>query len=240
MILAQIACHENQLPQGSPCSPPISNLIANILDMRLNKLATHCRCTYTRYADDITFSTNERNFPERIAVRNGSPHEWIPSEELISRITTAGFLINHDKTRMQYQDSRQDTTGLIVNRKINVPVEYYKLTRAMCHRLFTQGEAQLKVGELYVPVEQDTLRGRLSFIYFVCNKASVDTNVNNSHRPNYIKLYTSFLNYTSFLGIKQPTIICEGKTDTIYIRSALRSLKPKFPAFLAWLTEKSG
>lgn len=69
-VVAQIACHENQLPQGSPCSPVISNLIGNLLDMRLVKLAKRERCTFSRYVDDITFSTNQVGFPPEIAVRD--------------------------------------------------------------------------------------------------------------------------------------------------------------------------
>jgi len=68
-IIAQIACHENKLPQGSPCSPVISNIIAHILDIHLNDLASKHNCTYTRYADDLTFSTNEKRFPRAIAER---------------------------------------------------------------------------------------------------------------------------------------------------------------------------
>ena len=61
-VIAQIACHENSLPQGSPCSPVISNLIAHLLDMRLVKLASEAGCAYSRYADDLTFSTNKKEF----------------------------------------------------------------------------------------------------------------------------------------------------------------------------------
>ena len=68
-VLAQIACHDNGLPQGSPCSPVISNLIGHLLDLRLCKLATRYGCTYSRYADDITFSTNKPDFPSGIAMR---------------------------------------------------------------------------------------------------------------------------------------------------------------------------
>ena len=57
-ILAQIACYKNSLPQGSPCSPIISNLVGTILDVRLVRLAKESNLTYTRYADDLTFSTN--------------------------------------------------------------------------------------------------------------------------------------------------------------------------------------
>lgn len=74
-IIAQIACHENQLPQGSP------NIIAHILDIHLNDLAFKHNCTYTRYADDLTFSTNEKSFPRAIAKRHeGDIHKWLPGE----------------------------------------------------------------------------------------------------------------------------------------------------------------
>ena len=59
-IIAQIACFENQLPQGSPISPIISNLIGNILDVKLLRLSKEVKCYYTRYADDLTFSTNKK------------------------------------------------------------------------------------------------------------------------------------------------------------------------------------
>src|SRR5258707_3815090 len=68
-VIAQTACHDNTLPQGSPCSPVISNLVAHVLDMHLVKLASGAGCTYSRYADDLTFSTNEKKFPAEIAVQ---------------------------------------------------------------------------------------------------------------------------------------------------------------------------
>lgn len=64
--IAQIACYNNELPQGSPCSPVITNLITHALDIRLVQLAKKHSCLYTRYADDITFSTRLKEFPEKI------------------------------------------------------------------------------------------------------------------------------------------------------------------------------
>ena len=61
--IAQIACHNNSLPQGSPSSPVISNLLAHLLDMRISRIAKKARCSYTRYADDLTFSCSKKTFP---------------------------------------------------------------------------------------------------------------------------------------------------------------------------------
>ncbi|MBQ4796923.1 RNA-directed DNA polymerase, partial [Pectobacterium versatile] len=65
-LIAKIACHQDKLPQGSPCSPVITNLILVSLDRRLSNLCNSVGCTYTRYADDITISTNKKEFPNDI------------------------------------------------------------------------------------------------------------------------------------------------------------------------------
>ncbi|MEH6739716.1 MAG: retron Ec67 family RNA-directed DNA polymerase/endonuclease [Sulfitobacter sp.] len=134
-IIAQIACHDNALPQGSPCSPVISNLVGNILDARLLALARDTKCTYTRYADDLTFSTNEKLFPTKIAV-NVQGSEWVVGKRLNKQIERAGFKLNDSKTRMSLRQSRQTVTGLVVNSKPNINQDYYRLVRSMCHSLF--------------------------------------------------------------------------------------------------------
>jgi len=99
-IIAQIACHNNELPQGSPCSPVISNLITHVLDIHLNRVARAGRCTYTRYVDDLTFSTNEKEFPISIARLNaGSKDIWAAGDALVRHVYRSGFKLNHDKTR---------------------------------------------------------------------------------------------------------------------------------------------
>ena len=84
-VIAQIACHNNALPQGSPCSPIFSNLIAHVMDIRLVHLASRAGCIYTRYADDLTFSTNKAEFPAEIAEQAGTNEDgvqtWAPSEK---------------------------------------------------------------------------------------------------------------------------------------------------------------
>src|SRR5680860_1477625 len=56
-FLAQLCCFNNQLPQGAPTSPIISNFISMKLDNELNQFSRRHRCSYTRYADDMTFSS---------------------------------------------------------------------------------------------------------------------------------------------------------------------------------------
>jgi RNA-directed DNA polymerase len=139
-VLAQIACYQNSLPQGSPCSPVISNLVGHLLDIRLGKLAFDTGCTYSRYADDITFSTNKPQFPSSIArLIPDQNHTWEVSQKLQEIVTRTGFAINTQKTRMQYRTSRQDVTGLVVNSKVNIRSEYRRTVRAMAHRLFMTG-----------------------------------------------------------------------------------------------------
>jgi len=143
-VLAQIACDGQALPQGSPCSPVISNLITHILDMHIVRIASRAGCTYTRYADDLTFSTNQREFPKDIAVQTSTtPAVWIPGSKLVKLIEHSDFEVNEKKTRMCFRDSRQDVTGLIVNKKINVPSEYRQTVRAMVYRLFKTGSFDL-------------------------------------------------------------------------------------------------
>lgn len=97
---------KNVLPQGSPASPSISNHILLKMDKRLGRLAESVGADYTRYADDITFSGNNKmSF-------------IIPLVEQI--IKEEGFQINKSKTRLQYSNQRQEVTGLIVNSKISV------------------------------------------------------------------------------------------------------------------------
>jgi hypothetical protein len=140
-LIAQIACYDNQLPQGSPCSPVIADLITHLLDVRLAQLAKKERITYSRYADDITFSTNQKTFPEAVAIQDPIvAGKWDLGPDLAKRIKDTYFTVKPEKTRMQCGMSRKIVTGLTVNQKVNVQSDYYRFTRAMCDALFKRGE----------------------------------------------------------------------------------------------------
>ena len=139
-ILAQIACLDNALPQGSPCSPVIADMIAHTLDVRLVNLAKENGATYSRYADDLTFSTRKKEFPIALAISGKTIADpWELGAPLIKIIERTGFKVNPSKTRMQIRPSRQTVTSLTVNAKVNIRSDYWRSARSMCHALFTTG-----------------------------------------------------------------------------------------------------
>jgi len=244
-VLAQIICHENSLPQGSPCSPVVSNLIGHILDIRLNKLARKNKCVYTRYADDLTFSTNVNEFPPGIGLPSESdPNKWQVGEDLLREIESARFKINKKKTRMQCNKTRQEVTGLVVNKKINIRSEYRKTVRAMVHRLFTTGEFYInkvvlsegsgtKIENIKGTLEQ--LHGMLGFVDSVdlYNKNTDSCNKRASSKEEGLSskelMYRRFLMFKEFYAAESPIVICEGKTDNVYLTHAIRSLAKEYP-----------
>lgn len=245
-ILAQIACYENGLPQGSPCSPVISNLIGHVLDIHLCKLASSNGCTYSRYADDITFSTNRPDFPTSIAKTvAGQKHKWEVGDGLQKIVTLTGFTINAKKTRMQYQGSRQAVTGLVVNRKVNIRTEYRRTVRAMAQRLFMTGSFQrIRMapdanGVLIATKVEGTpaqLHGMLGHIDAVdCHNFEIESSMDSKKAQAKIalrskeKLYRRFLMFKDFYSASAPVVVCEGKTDNVYLLHAIRSLAPYYP-----------
>jgi RNA-directed DNA polymerase len=236
-VIAQIACHDNSLPQGSPCSPIISDLIGHLLDVRLAALAKKNKCSYSRYADDLTFSTNRKEFPCSLAYQLAPDSSaWILGDDLLEAVNRAGFSINHQKTRMQYLNSRQVVTGLTVNAKANIRADYYRTTRSMCHSLFTTGTYVKpgKPGNTNVspgPGNMLALEGMLNHIYFVKKQEDVRTESAPSYadRHGIERLYGRFLFYKKFVACEKPILIAEGKTDNIYLRAAIKYLPAYHP-----------
>jgi len=132
-VLAQLCCNSGKLPQGAPTSPIISNLICGKMDVQLQRFAKENLCTYTRYADDITFSSKRRAFPPAVAYVEETTGKLRVGDGLLSIITQNTFVVNEAKLRLQNANRRQVVTGLKVNRFPNVPRRLLSQVRAMLH-----------------------------------------------------------------------------------------------------------
>ena len=226
-ILAQLTCYNGTLPQGAPTSPIITNLICNILDMRIIKIAKKYGLNYSRYADDMTFSTNRKDFITNYM----SFHQGLEKE-----IFNFGFEINPNKIRLLFSSTRQEVTGLTVNKKINISRTYYKLTRAMANSLYTTGEFQINGSTGTIA----QLEGRFSFIDQIDqynNKIAIDFYREKPHKPytlnTHEKDYQKFLYYKYFFSNTCPLIITEGKTDIIYLKAALKKYYSEYPSLIS-------
>ena len=106
----------NVLPQGAPTSPILTNIVARYLDRQLKRLADRFGLNYTRYADDLTFSSMQNVYQEGGAFMT----------ELRRIVAEQNFTINEKKTRLQKKGSRQEVTGLVVSDRVNVTRDYVR------------------------------------------------------------------------------------------------------------------
>ena len=116
--LAQLCAWRGSLPQGAPTSPIISNLICRQLDTDIWRLTKKLGCRFTRYADDITVSTNAGSMPLDIVREHDLDSGIVNLGEAFKTIFTKhGFSINEGKVRIQSGSTRQEVTGLPLTRK---------------------------------------------------------------------------------------------------------------------------
>jgi RNA-directed DNA polymerase len=159
------------LPQGAPTSPILSNIICKRLDKQLSLLSRDFQCKYSRYADDITFSSSRNVF---------SSEEF--QKHLTRIISENKFELKESKTRLQHREYRQMVTGIVVNEKLNVRKTYIRSVRAMLNNWEKLGyeKANEKFQEHYIqdkghvkksrPELLNVLAGKLDYISMVRGK----------------------------------------------------------------------
>lgn len=116
VMLANLCCLNNCLPQGAPTSPILSNIVASELDNKIVEYIGKDKIRYTRYADDLTFSGD---FSEGDIIKN--------VERIANRL---GFQINEEKTRVRRRNQRQEVTGIVVNEKMQLNRKVRKRIRS--------------------------------------------------------------------------------------------------------------
>lgn len=128
-VFTNICTYEETLPQGSPCSPMLANLTAWTLDLRIQGYVGKRGISYTRYADDLSFSGLN---PSKVV-------KIIPMIKEI--IDDENFIINHEKTRIASSARAKIVTGLVVNEdSVGIGKQKYKDLRAKIHYLTLPNE----------------------------------------------------------------------------------------------------
>lgn len=124
-----IAKGKRTLPQGAPTSPAITNILCYKLDCRLSGVAKALGFSFTRYADDMTFS--------------GSGEAAGKVQQLLWRLRTIiseeGFVIHHKKISVMRKGARQEVTGIVVNRQPGINRKTLHRFRALLHQIQKEG-----------------------------------------------------------------------------------------------------
>ena len=124
-----VALTERHLPQGSPASPAITNLLCRRLDKRLTQMGENLGFIYTRYADDLTFS----------GTGDSLRHICNILRRTESIVTHEGFTINEQKTRILRKNRQQEVTGIVVNEKLSIAKKDLKRFRATLYQIEKDG-----------------------------------------------------------------------------------------------------
>lgn len=198
------------LPQGSPISPILTNILCQKLDRRLSGLAKRFKSKYSRYADDISFSSNENVF-----------NNYNFQKELKRIIEEDQKLtINNRKTRLQKKGFKQEVTGLIINEKVNVSRKYVKQLRMWIYFIEKYGldKAEMIFRRDYIKEKGhiknisnpmiNVLNGKLTFLKMV--KGDQD--------ETYLKLYDRL---NKIVGNKNPLDILIETWSTDGIEKAM-------------------
>ncbi|MCD4719839.1 MAG: reverse transcriptase family protein [Desulfobacula sp.] len=166
MTLTKLMTHDGKLPTGAPTSPAISNILSTKLDKRFANLGEKTDFDYSRYADDISISSNNRNITRMIPF-----FKKIVQEE--------GFEINEAKMRILRNGGRQKIAGIVVNQKLNIEKREIKKIRAVlfnCRnkdinqeiKKWAQKEKGLKASLFYTIDEfKSSMLGKINFIKMV-------------------------------------------------------------------------
>ena len=173
-LLVKMVCYNGRLPMGSPTSPPLSNFATIDLDRDLAFWAIQQRIVYTRFVDDLSFSSNNPLTENHLDIINDT-------------LKMHHFKPDPDKIKWYGKDDVKEVTGLIVSDKIGLPEAYFEDLEKEIKRL-----REIKLNALLYPEHavfewiqklEEIVGGRLAFAKTACGKES----------QVYKKLLSSFM-----------------------------------------------
>jgi len=165
VLLIKLCTYDDYLPQGAPTSPMLSNIVLKNFDNYIGYYCTKENISYSRYCDDLTFSGdfNSKKLKNKVKCF----------------LETLGFNLNEAKTKVIKKEQRQTVTGLVVNKKVNVPISYRKKIRQEMYYLKKYGlDSHLKRINVSKNNYLLSLRGRINYILSI--------NPNDIEMSNYL------------------------------------------------------
>lgn len=164
LLFAKLCTYNGYLPQGAITSPYISNLMCYDLDLKLLELSNEYNITYTRYADDLTFSSNDLYLL------------FSMMQKISDVIHYYGFKVNFEKTKVLLPSNKQTITGITVNNgEIKVDKKLKRMVRAKLYYGIKNNEIHnfdILLGFIsYIcSIESDYRSKMISYIEYLLNK----------------------------------------------------------------------
>ncbi|MBQ2872937.1 MAG: retron St85 family RNA-directed DNA polymerase [Bacilli bacterium] len=152
-LLTNLCTYNDSLPQGAPTSSYISNIIMLDFDIKIGEYCKENNVSYTRYCDDMTFSGNFSKMEIINLVK--------------SELKKLGLTLNHDKTKLITKKNRQYVTGIVVNKKAQVSIDYRKEIRKNIYYIKKYGlNSHMNYQKMSLPKEKylNILLGRINFV----------------------------------------------------------------------------
>lgn len=158
-LLCGLTTYRGRLPMGSPTSPILSNFACLGLDSALGEFGSYGNITYTRYADDLTFSSSVPITPE--------------DEQIIrDTITHHDFVINEEKVKRSGAGEPKSITGLkVTETEVTLPENYLPLLADEIARLKTvmavEGRYRTGMSHRKLELFKQELTGKINFASMV-------------------------------------------------------------------------
>ena len=217
------------LPQGAPTSPIITNMICDRLDFLLGAVAKRFGLNYSRYADDITFSSMHNVYQKDSAFR----------KELVRIIEDQGFTINEAKTRLQKKGARQEVTGIIVSDKLNVTQKYVRDIRNILY-IWDRYGYNVAYGKFFPKYKEEkghVKKGNPDLMNVIEGKLLYLKMVKGEEDSVYKRLYAKFNKLADKDTIEQNT----NSAGVTYIETAnLLDFEKKNSTAIVFATSKKG
>jgi RNA-directed DNA polymerase len=172
--LALLTTYKNMLPTGAPSSSAVAEMLIHKLDEKLIDYSQKNNLTYSRYLDDLCFSSNHYiNMSALFEIEN--------------IVTSEHFQLNHNKTRFQSNKAKQTVTGITVNEHPNVNRKYMRLLRSVVHSIKTKGlEKSMEIYKEKFP--EQTIKDVIHFSNIIEGKLAWVAAVKGVKNKEYLKM----------------------------------------------------